>query len=143
MEISYIQPSPVSLDSGASSKQSIVRNAENGVSNVSGLSDKQLTARSSGTGYGNEDTEKQKGTEQAENLHVAVSQMNDHVQNLQRNLLFTVDEATGENVVTVVDSQSEEVIRQIPSEEALSLARRLAEYREDEEARLQLFSTLA
>ena len=138
MDISYI--SPVSLDSGTSSKLSAVRNTENSVSNVSsGLPDKQLTARSSG----NEDTEKQKKTESAENLQVAVSQINDHVQNLQRNLLFTVDEVTGENVVTVVDSQSEEVIRQIPSEEALDMARRLTGYIENEAARLQLFSTLA
>lgn len=77
---------------------------------------------------------------QAGNLQVAVSQINDHVQNLQRNLQFTVDDLTGKDIVTVIDRESEEVIRQIPSEEALQLARRLAESREDG---VQLFSTLA
>lgn len=69
-----------------------------------------------------DDTKKQAG-----NLRVAVSQINDYVQNLQRNLQFTVDEATGKNVVTVIDNETKEVIRQIPGEEALELARRLAE----------------
>lgn len=69
-----------------------------------------------------DDTKKQAG-----NLQVAVSQINDYVQNLQRNLQFTVDEATGKNVVTVIDNETKEVIRQIPGEEALELARRLAE----------------
>lgn len=64
---------------------------------------------------------------QAGNLQVAVSQINDYVQNLQRNLQFTVDEATGKDVVTVIDNETKEVIRQIPSEEALEIARRLAE----------------
>jgi len=68
---------------------------------------------------------------QAENLQVAVSQINDYVQNLQRNLQFTVDEATGKDVVTIIDSESKEVIRQLPTEEALELARRLAENREN------------
>ena len=72
------------------------------------------------------------GTEkQAGNLQVAVSQINDYVQNLQRNLQFTVDETTGKNVVTVIDNETKEVIRQIPSEEALEIARRLVENREN------------
>jgi len=76
--------------------------------------------------------------EQAENLQGAVSQINDYVQNLQRNLQFRVDEETGKDVVTVIDTASEEVIRQIPSEEALELARRLAANKEDG---VQLIST--
>ena len=70
-------------------------------------------------------------SKQAGNLQVAVSQINDYVQNLQRNLQFTVDEATGKDVVTIIDSESKEVIRQLPSEEALELARRLVENREN------------
>ena len=76
--------------------------------------------------------------EQAGNLHEAVSQINDYVQNLQRNLQFTVDEESGRDVVTVIDSQSEEVIRQIPSEEVLELSRRLAAIKDDG---VQLIST--
>ena len=77
-------------------------------------------------------TEKETETpKQAGNLQVAVSQINDYVQNLQRHLQFTVDEATGKDVVTIIDTESKEVIRQLPSEEALALARRLADNREN------------
>lgn len=71
-------------------------------------------------------------------LTEAVSHINDYVQSVQRNLQFTVDQASGKDVVTVIDSQSQEVIRQLPSEEALELARRLAANKEDG---VQLIST--
>jgi flagellar protein FlaG len=73
-------------------------------------------------------------------LEEAVTQINSYVQNLQRNLQFTVDEETGKDIVTVTDSVSNEVIRQIPSEEALALARRLAE---NEETSVYLISERA
>jgi flagellar protein FlaG len=67
-----------------------------------------------------------------------VSDINNYVQNLQRSLLFTVDEESGKDVVTVLDTETEEVIRQYPSEEVLVIARRLAE--QGDEA-LNLFSS--
>jgi len=60
-------------------------------------------------------------------LTAAVGQIASYVQNVQRNLNFSVDEASGETVIKVIDSESSEVIRQIPSEEMLALARRLRE----------------
>jgi flagellar protein FlaG len=41
------------------------------------------------------------------------------------NLQFSIDEESGETVVKVVDTETDEVIRQIPSEEMLALARNL------------------
>ncbi len=58
-------------------------------------------------------------------LQSALSKMTEHVQNLQRALQFSVDEESGETVVKVVDSETKEVIRQIPSEELLAIANRL------------------
>lgn len=55
-------------------------------------------------------------------LKTAVSKLNDFVQNVQRNLSFSVDKETGETVVKVYDAQTKEVIRQIPAEETLKLA---------------------
>lgn len=49
----------------------------------------------------------------------------EHVNNLDRNLEFRVDDITGKTVVRVLDRQTNEVIRQIPNEELLSLAQRL------------------
>jgi flagellar protein FlaG len=53
----------------------------------------------------------------------AVSRINDHIQALRRDLKFRVDQETNQVVVTVVDAQSGEVIRQIPSEEVIVVAR--------------------
>lgn len=43
--------------------------------------------------------------------------------NSNTNLKFRVDDASGDTVVSVVDSQSGELLRQIPSDEALRIAR--------------------
>ncbi|MBR9726760.1 flagellar protein FlaG [Shewanella intestini] len=56
----------------------------------------------------------------AENLTNMVSMM-------QKGLKFSVDEDSGEQVIKVQDVQSGDVIRQIPSEEALKLAEKLSE----------------
>ncbi len=65
----------------------------------------------------------------------AVAQLNDYVQNTERKLEFQVDEESGETVVRVYDKLSDELIRQMPNEEALELAQRL-----NEEEPLMLFS---
>ena len=56
----------------------------------------------------------------------AVRRLNEYVQETQRDLRFSIDEETGRTVVRVVDSATQEVIRQIPPEEVLALARELA-----------------
>ncbi|MEW6353153.1 MAG: flagellar protein FlaG [Pseudomonadota bacterium] len=63
---------------------------------------------------------------QAAELNQAVSAINDYVQNLRRDLHFTIDADTEEcTVIKVIDSETQEVIRQIPPEEVLTLARSL------------------
>jgi flagellar protein FlaG len=66
-------------------------------------------------------------------LEKAVSQMAAYIQNTQRDMDFSVDEVTGRVVVRVIDSDSEQVIRQIPSEEMLAISRHLAESLENDE----------
>ncbi|QIE89005.1 flagellar protein FlaG [Pseudomonas nitroreducens] len=60
-------------------------------------------------------------------LNEAVSRLREQAQSVQRNLEFSVDDASGETVVKVVASDTGEVIRQIPSEVALKLAESLKE----------------
>ena len=55
-------------------------------------------------------------------LQEAVSQINEFVQKIERDLSFSHDESSGKTVIKVVDSGSGELIRQIPSEEVLALA---------------------
>ena len=63
-----------------------------------------------------------------EQLREAVNQINDFVQTVQRDLSFSVDEDSGRSVIRVIDSDSGETIRQIPSEEVLALASYLDGY---------------
>lgn len=62
-----------------------------------------------------------------EELANAIENIKDFVQLVKRNLEFTVDDDTGRQIVKVIDSDTEKVIRQIPPEEVLSLAERLGE----------------
>jgi len=67
----------------------------------------------------------------------AVASIQNFVQNIRRDLSFSLDDSSGRVVVKVTDSASGEVIRQLPSEEALRLAESL------EEARSLLFKAEA
>jgi flagellar protein FlaG len=53
----------------------------------------------------------------------AATQIQNFVQEMGRNLSFTIDETTGYNVVRVMNPETNEVIRQLPSEELLKIAR--------------------
>ena len=55
----------------------------------------------------------------------ATEQINKFVQQFDRNLQFSVDEDSGLHVVKVIDNKSKEVIRQMPTEEMLAIARAL------------------
>lgn len=52
-------------------------------------------------------------------LKNAANDMNKYIQNMQRDLHFSVDEDSGETVIRVVDSETQRLVRMIPSEEFL------------------------
>ena len=58
-------------------------------------------------------------------LEHAADNLNKHVQNLKRDLHFSVNDDTGETVIRVVDSESQKTIRTIPSDEFLSMSQHL------------------
>ena len=58
----------------------------------------------------------------ADELQAAVKDIAQNIQIVQRLLQFSVDEISGRTVITVVDKETKEVVRQIPSEEVLALA---------------------
>lgn len=64
-----------------------------------------------------------------ESVEEAVSAIREFVQTVRRNLNFDLEDSSGRVVVKVTDAESGEVIRQIPSEEALKLAENLTEAR--------------
>ena len=53
----------------------------------------------------------------------AVQHINETLQSLNTSLSFVTDSATGIKIVSVVDSATNSVIRQMPSEEVVSVAR--------------------
>lgn len=62
-------------------------------------------------------------------VEVAAVALKEFAQSVQRDLDFKVDDGSGQVVVKVTDSASGDVIRQIPSEEALQLAENLSDIR--------------
>ena len=58
----------------------------------------------------------------AEQLEKAVDKLNELMKDGQRSLAFSVDSDSEEVVVKVMDKTTDEVIRQIPNEEALRFA---------------------
>ncbi|MET1068415.1 MAG: flagellar protein FlaG [Pseudomonas prosekii] len=61
----------------------------------------------------------------SEKLKTAVQEIEKFVQSVKRNLEFSIDETSGKVIVKVIASESGEVIRQIPSAEAMKLAESL------------------
>ena len=60
-----------------------------------------------------------------EQLEVAVSSVREYIQPFNSDLQFSVNSDTNQVVVTVIDSETKEVIRQIPSEEMIAIAKTL------------------
>ena len=61
-----------------------------------------------------------------EKVQAAVAHMNEFIQSTQRDLNFSYDPDSGETVVRVLDRNTQEIIRQIPSEIFLRLAQQMA-----------------
>lgn len=60
-------------------------------------------------------------------LETAAKAVDEYLQQSSPDLQFFVDKETGMYCVKVVDSENQELIRQVPSEEALKMAKRLRE----------------
>jgi flagellar protein FlaG len=57
-----------------------------------------------------------------EQIEAAVAKIASYVESLSRSLAIRVDERSGDIVVQVRDANTEEIIRQIPSEEVLAIS---------------------
>lgn len=61
----------------------------------------------------------------ADDISKTVDDMNSLLQEMKRNISFSVDEDLGDSLIIVKDSESDEVIRQIPSEELVVLRKKM------------------
>ena len=66
-------------------------------------------------------------TEESARVRAAANQLDNYLKSSGHSLEFRVDERSGRVVVKVHDSVTGEVIRQIPNEETLRIADRLAD----------------
>ena len=90
----------------------------------------ELTGSAAGRGVGRapapsyppEQSPRQEPPE-ADRVSEAVEKLNELVQNQKRSLYFSVDQDTGRTVIRVIDPDTSEIVRQIPPEEVLDLAR--------------------
>ncbi|QJQ04862.1 flagellar protein FlaG [Undibacterium piscinae] len=64
-------------------------------------------------------------TPSTDQVKQAVKDINKSMQSLSQGLEFSIDADSKQNVVKVIDPQTKEVIRQMPSEEAIEIAKAL------------------
>ena len=126
-----LDPTATSPPKGAASSLAVTSSAPQ--PEKSKPSEKSITASN------NQEVENKEKTQQAESVRVtkesqdlqrekvqeAVAQLNDYIQSVQRDLEFNIDKESGRMVVSVLDTSTKEIIRQIPDEMALKLARNL------------------
>jgi len=62
-----------------------------------------------------------------EKIEAAVAKVAEYVESLSRSLAISVDERSGDFVVQVQDANTDEIIRQLPSEEVLAISAAISE----------------
>ncbi len=60
-----------------------------------------------------------------ESVEKKVETLNSHVQNLQRDLRFSIDAESGRTIIRVIDRETREIIRTIPPEDISVMAQSL------------------
>jgi len=70
---------------------------------------------------------KSNSAEQLKQLEAAVSKLKEYADTQKRQLNFSIDEVSEQTVIKVFNASSGELVRQIPSEEALKLAERASQ----------------
>lgn len=62
---------------------------------------------------------------QREEIEASVEALNEFVHTVNRDLKFSIDEDTGKTIIKVIDQTNDQIIRQIPSDEVLAIAKAL------------------
>lgn len=63
-----------------------------------------------------------------QSVRETVEQVEQQIQQINRSLRFSIDDESGYTIVKVIDRDTDELIRQIPSETFLSIAKNLQEF---------------
>lgn len=70
----------------------------------------------------------EQATQNINAVHDAAKVLNEFAKEIQTNLSFSVDEGSGRSVITVIDSETGDVIRQLPAKEVLAVANLIREF---------------
>lgn len=60
-----------------------------------------------------------------EAVEAAIKELNDYIKSASASIQFSLDEDSGRTIVKMVDIETNEVVRQMPSEEALAISKAL------------------
>ncbi|MBY0499008.1 MAG: flagellar protein FlaG [Nitrosomonas sp.] len=111
----------------------MITNSTGNTSNIASLSTTfhptSITNKSSTNLINNEnvpDQIAQSITANADQLHEAVGKIEKFSLAVQQNLKFSIDEDSGKTVIKVMDATTDEIVRQIPTEEVIDIARTLS-----------------
>lgn len=99
-----------------------IRNAAGPAASSAGRPDTQATGKALPKG-GEKLPEDAAPAPTPDRVEQAVQQIQSYLSDSQRQLQFQVDSASGRTIVRVINPETNEVIRQIPGEEMLKLAR--------------------
>lgn len=66
-----------------------------------------------------------------EQLSTAIDDITEYLDNIDRKLEFRLDSDTGRTIITVLDAETDEIVRQIPAKEVVEMARYLSEVSPD------------
>ena len=122
-----VKANGIDLVSRAGSAASPPQQHSQQATKVSGAAEESVQNAKASAGVSQIGVEKSGQTQEQKDkqLEGAVTKLNDYIQNVQRDLEFQTDDSSGKTVITVVDRQTSEVVRQIPDEVALKLAQDL------------------
>lgn len=70
-------------------------------------------------------TEPPKAEPDLEEVKQAVKEMNDFIKQASPSIQFSLDEESGRTIVKMVDTETNQVVRQIPTKEALAISKAL------------------
>ncbi len=94
------------------------------VSGAQGVQSPKVETPNSRGGSG---SPKNTGNNQIPNLSALVKELNNAVKQFNTDISFSIDKDTGKTVIKVIDTDTKEVLRQIPPEDALRVSAHIKE----------------
>lgn len=99
-----VEPKKAMPDTAENQKEATINSSQVTLSNSSARQEEEVTT---------------------EKMNQVIEEMNHSFQSMQRKISFSVDEQLGDKVIVVKDTETDEVVRQIPSEELVVLRKKM------------------